>query len=102
MLSLIVHLQAKLQDQFELETLLQQLVRLAAAEPGTLAYIVQRPREQDHRITLYEVYRDQASLDAHMSNEEVRGLLARFETVLSEPPQVILGDLLAQSGLSGV
>ena len=41
-------------------------------EPGNLRFDVLRDRADPHRFYLYEVYRDEAALDAHKATEHYR------------------------------
>jgi quinol monooxygenase YgiN len=40
-------------------------------EPGTLAFEILRPREDDTTLLVYEVYRDEAAFDVHWNGPSV-------------------------------
>ncbi len=43
-------------------------------EPGTVQFDVLLPHEADTRVVIYEVYRDEAALDAHMNGPSLARL----------------------------
>jgi (4S)-4-hydroxy-5-phosphonooxypentane-2,3-dione isomerase len=43
-------------------------------EPGTVQFDVQLPQEGDTKVVIYEVYRDQAALDAHLNGSSLARL----------------------------
>ena len=45
-------------------------------EPGTLQFVVLRPRGDDSRLITYEVYRDEAAFDAHRAAPSLAQLLS--------------------------
>jgi quinol monooxygenase YgiN len=72
----------------------EQLVSLLMAhrarclrdEPGTLGFEVMVPREDDTRLLLYELYRDDAAFDVHLNGpsiarvrEEAAGMIVKLQ-----------------------
>ena len=64
-----------------LPLLMAHRARCLKDEPGTLQFEVFRPRDDDAKIMLYELYRDDAAFDAHWNGpsmarvrEEVAGM----------------------------
>ncbi|MCS7275609.1 MAG: antibiotic biosynthesis monooxygenase [Dehalococcoidia bacterium] len=50
----------------EAEAVLQELAgRVQADEPGTIAYLFHRAKDDPRRIVVFEVYRDEAAFEAH-------------------------------------
>jgi quinol monooxygenase YgiN len=54
-------------------------------EPGTLQFEVLAPREDDTKVLLYEVYRDDAAFDVHFNGpsisrvrEEAAGMILKL------------------------
>ena len=47
-------------------------------EPGTLQFEVLAPREDDTKVLLYEVYRDDASFDVHLNGPEAAGMILKL------------------------
>ena len=41
-------------------------------EPGTLHFELMRPRDDDNKVMLYEVYRDEAAFDAHWNGASMK------------------------------
>ena len=47
-------------------------------EPGTLQFEVLAPREDDTKVLLYEVYRDDASFDVHLTGRTLSACAKRL------------------------
>jgi quinol monooxygenase YgiN len=41
-------------------------------EPGTLAFEILRPRDDDTKVMLYEVYEDDAAFEAHWNGASIK------------------------------
>ncbi|WP_321490180.1 putative quinol monooxygenase [uncultured Hyphomonas sp.] len=54
-------------------------------ESGCISYIPHVVKDRPGTIVMYEVWADQASLDAHASGENLESLAAQFDVLLSEP-----------------
>ena len=61
-------------------------------EPGTVQMEVLAPREDDTKVLVYEVYREDAAFDAHRTGpslaqwrEEPAGMIARFSVTRCKP-----------------
>jgi quinol monooxygenase YgiN len=57
-------------DEF-LPLLMAHRSRCLKDEPGTLQFEVLRPRDDNTKVMLYEVYRDEAAFDAHWKGPSV-------------------------------
>jgi (4S)-4-hydroxy-5-phosphonooxypentane-2,3-dione isomerase len=67
-----------------LPLLMAHRARCLSDEPGTLQFEVMLPREDDSKILIYEVYRDDAAFEAHRNapsiaqwREETSGLAVK-------------------------
>ena len=54
-----------------------------ATEPGCLQFDVVRDEKDPHRITLYEVYRDAASFEAHGKTSHVEAFFAAAKPLIA-------------------
>lgn len=45
--------------------------RCLEREPGCLYFDIMVPREQDNQLVLYEIYKDQAALDSHLTSDHM-------------------------------
>ena len=71
-------------DEF-LPLLMAHRARCLKDEPGTLQFEVLRPRDDDTKVMLYEVYRDEAAFDVHWKGpsrarqlKEAAGMLVKL------------------------
>jgi len=63
-------------------------------EPGTLAFEILRPRDDDTKVMLYELYADDAAFDAHWNGasikrirEEAVGIMLRISGIRCTPAE---------------
>jgi quinol monooxygenase YgiN len=68
-----------------LPLLMAHRARCLNDEPGTLQFEVMVPREDDAKVLVYEVYRDDAAFEAHFNGpsivrvrEEAAGMIAKI------------------------
>ncbi len=62
-------------DTDQAEPMFRELRDVARAEEGVLAFDIARSREQPDQFVLWEVYRDQAALDAHVASTHFQRLI---------------------------
>ena len=48
-------------------------------EPGTLAFEVLRPRKEEDKVMLYELYTDDAAFDAHWNGASIKQIREEAE-----------------------
>lgn len=71
--------------------LLQGLAKaVEEKEPGVLAYIAHRKKDDPNTIVFFEIYKDAAALTAHGTTEHLGKLRGAFGTILM-PPVTITG-----------
>jgi quinol monooxygenase YgiN len=92
---LVAYLVAKPGQEQALADAITAIVPTVLKEPGCLAYSAHVSRERPGTIVMYEVWQDQAALDAHAAGAAFTGLAARFDTLLGEPLRI---DLLRRIG----
>ena len=69
----------------EVAGILQRLGALSRAEPGVAAFIIHRSPTEPNEFFLYEQYRDQAGLQAHLDSAHFKDLvLARALPLLAQ------------------
>jgi quinol monooxygenase YgiN len=65
MLILAVNLTMTAGHENEITEMFRQLQAATRKEPGCIAYVVQRSRENPRRYLVYEQYRNEAALEEH-------------------------------------
>jgi quinol monooxygenase YgiN len=56
-------------------------------EPGCLRFDVSQDRDQPNRFYFYEVYRDDAALDAHRQSPHFKLYFEKVQPWLASPPE---------------
>jgi len=64
------------------------VTHIRAREPGTLVYATHRVLDDELARVFYEVYADDAALQAHEDASHVREFHAAKESLLAAPPRV--------------
>ena len=65
MICLTVHLTVKAGREQETADMFRSYVKLVQTEPGCMRFDVHQSRKDPRRFMLYELYRDDAGLEAH-------------------------------------
>ena len=77
----------------EAVAMLAELVKAVEAnEPGVLAYICHRKKEDPNTIVFFEIYKDAAALTAHGQTEHLSKLRAAFGSMLMPPVTITVLD----------
>ncbi|MET7998325.1 putative quinol monooxygenase [Amycolatopsis sp. NPDC005232] len=79
----------------DVEPYLRRLVEAASNEVGTLIYLMNR---KDDEFVMYEMYKDEASMNLHNENEALHQLGARAGELLTAPPAIERVSYLAGTG----
>lgn len=87
--ALFVELRSQPHHAAALQQLLEELVRHARSEAGTLAYTLHQDAGRPGDFFLYELYKDQQAFERHMAAAPVQAALRRFDALLAEPPRVV-------------
>ena len=105
MVSIIFRMQIKEGKEEEaLERLRKMADSVQAQEPGALAYLFHRSQEKPSEVVLFEIYADDAALQAHMQTphmDELRTNLSEFFEVSqmkAERLERIAGFARAEAG----
>src|SRR5262245_45721955 len=67
----------------------------ALAKPGCLDYVLHVDRNKPEDFVFYEVWADQAALDAHWASPEFKALVDKLDGLLTERATVILLQKIA-------
>ena len=95
MFALFVELNAAPDQVDTLKSVLENLTKIAATEPGVIVYNVHQSQEQPTLFMLYELYREKAAWQTHMDDPRIGEQLARFSALLASEARVIQCDPLA-------
>jgi (4S)-4-hydroxy-5-phosphonooxypentane-2,3-dione isomerase len=71
-------------------SLLHQMVPKTRAEEGNLFYTLHQGKDDDHRIVLYEGYKDEAALQAHRDADYFKEIVLGKIVPLLESRDVVL------------
>ena len=97
MVLLLAELTAKANCAATVEEILRGLARAAGTEAGNVHYAVHRHTEKPEVFVVYELYRDEAACQAHLSLPHVQAALQQFEALLAAPPHIVNATLLARA-----
>jgi (4S)-4-hydroxy-5-phosphonooxypentane-2,3-dione isomerase len=75
-----------------LPLLMAHRARSLKDEPGTLQFEILAPREDETKVLVYEVYRDDAAFDTHFNGpsitrlrDEAKGMIAKISSTRCTP-----------------
>jgi len=72
----------------ELRDALVELVAASHEEPGVVHYILHEDPKTLGNFYVFEVYKDQAALDAHMGSAHLAAAFAKAGPLLGGPPRI--------------
>lgn len=81
MICLTVHLMIKAGREQETADMFRSYVRLVQTEPGCVRFDVHQSRKDPRHFMLYELYKDDAALDAHRRTPHYLEYLPRIESL---------------------
>ncbi|MET0895414.1 MAG: putative quinol monooxygenase [Acidimicrobiia bacterium] len=79
----------------ELAEILSELIDIVQREEGARYYALHRGVELTDVVWFYEVYADQAALDAHGKYPEFGAVFARIAELTAGPPELIRSEFVA-------
>jgi quinol monooxygenase YgiN len=85
---LVAHLVAKPGKEQALFDALLAIVPAVRQEPGCIAYDPHVSRERADTVVMFEVWENQAALDAHAAGPNLTGLATRFDELLAAPLRI--------------
>ena len=78
-----------MEKETEAIALLQELcAAVEEHEPGVLAYICHRSAKEPEKVVFFEIYKDQAAIDAHGTTPHMGKLRTGFATLFVLPVEV--------------
>jgi quinol monooxygenase YgiN len=78
-----------------LRAVLTALVTPSRAEPGTLQYTLHEALEAPGVFHVYEVYKDQVAVDAHMTSPHLQKALGEAGPLLGAAPSIVATKQIA-------
>ncbi|MBB5372932.1 putative quinol monooxygenase [Acidocella aromatica] len=78
-----------------LRAVLTALVAPSRAEPGTLQYTLHEALETPGVFHVYETYKDQAAVDAHMASPHLQKALSEAGPLLGAAPSITTAKQIA-------
>ena len=76
----------------ELRDALIGLLAPTRKEPGCLSYDLHQSVDDPARLLMYETWKDQAAIQAHMVSPHVEKLLPRVDALCAESPQIVIWE----------
>lgn len=74
----------------------EMIATVRTAEPGTLTYILHRNTKDPTEFTYYEVYTDQAALDAHGKTDHMKAFGGKIGALLAGRPEIAVLEEVAK------
>ena len=87
-ISVVAKLKAKQGSEKQMEEALKAMVGKVKEEPGCEAYVLHRSNRDSTTFVFYEVYRDQAALDAHGKTPHMAEMLGKIGPLLDGRPVI--------------
>jgi quinol monooxygenase YgiN len=78
-----------------LRAALVELVEASHTEPGVLHYILHEDPKKLGNFYVFEVYKDQAAVDAHMGSAHLAAAFAKAGPLLSGAPSIVPTKVVA-------
>ena len=73
----------------ELAAVFQAMLEHVETEPGTLRYVLHEDAKDDNVLWFYELYTDQAALDAHAGSSAMKAIGPKLGGLLGGAPELI-------------
>jgi quinol monooxygenase YgiN len=92
--ALLGQVQAKPGKEAQVEAFLKSAVRLAEAEPGTVAWYA--VKLGGGRFGIFDTFADEAGREAHLNGEIAKALMANAKDLLVSDPQIDKLEIIGQ------
>jgi quinol monooxygenase YgiN len=89
--AIFTRLNAKPGRRQELLDVLDELAVSTRAEPGNEQFVVHAARDESDVVLGYELFTDDAAIEAHRATDAVRVARDRLDDLLTEPPEIVYG-----------
>ena len=90
-IAIFTRLVAKPGRRDELLAALDELARSTRAEPGNEQFVCHPARDEADVVLGYELFADDAAIDAHRATDAVRIARERLDALLVQPPEIVYG-----------
>ena len=88
-ITVIAKLKAKAGSEAQLEAAFREMIpKVRANEPGTLSYVLHKSTKDPTTYVFYEVYQDQAALDAHGKTPHMAETGGKLRGILDGRPEI--------------
>jgi quinol monooxygenase YgiN len=87
-ISVIAKLKVKAGSESDFEAAAREMIAKVASEPGTLNYILHKDVRNPTNFVYYEVYQDQAALDAHGKTDHMKAFGGKIGALLDGRPEI--------------
>ncbi|MEX0663760.1 MAG: putative quinol monooxygenase [Acidimicrobiia bacterium] len=87
-IAIFTRLTAKPGRRAELLDTLNELATSTRAEPGNEQFVVHAARDEPDVVLGYELFTDDAAIDAHRATDAVRVARERLDDLLTTPPEI--------------
>jgi quinol monooxygenase YgiN len=89
-IAIVAKLKAKAGSEKQMEEALTSMVGKVREEPGCVQYILHKSNQDPLSFVFYEVYQDQAALDAHGKTPHMAEMFGKVGGLLDGRPSVEL------------
>jgi quinol monooxygenase YgiN len=100
-IAIVVKVTAAEGKRDEVLAVLGRLVEAAKDEPGTLEYVVMADASRPNLVLSYELYADQAALDAHASSPTMAEVGKSLGGLLDGAPELHQARVVHAKGVPG-
>jgi quinol monooxygenase YgiN len=87
-IAIFTRLVAKPGQRDELLGVLEELAASTRAEPGNEQFVVHGARDEPDVVLGYELFVDEAAIEAHRATDAVRIARERLDGLLTQPPEI--------------
>jgi quinol monooxygenase YgiN len=87
-ISVIAKLKVKAGSESDFESAAREMIAKVSSEPGTLSYILHKDVRNPTTFVYYEVYQDQAALDAHGKTDHMKAFGGKIGALLDGRPEI--------------
>ena len=96
-ISLIAKLKVQPGKDAEFEAAAKQMIAtVKESEPGTLSYVLHKNTKDATEFIYYEVYQDQAALDAHGKTDHMKAFGGKIGALLAGRPEISILQEIAR------
>src|SRR5262245_41078033 len=91
-LNITASFQARPGKENALREALIALLAPTRKEPGCVSYDLHQCKTDPARLLMYETWRDQSAIEAHMATAHVQKLVPHVDELCAEAPQIVIWE----------